>query len=342
MKYLGIDTCGGTAAIGVFDGSTRTIEMQKHDFGGKILGLIYHRIYKKNQSKPLFYLVRSYARFMIRRLLKSVDDISIDYVVVASQSGSRAILSALSFIEKKYQGKVIVRSDHNWGYLNAIKYHPDFKYPALVVDASLHHCIVAYISSDKGIRILDRTSPASSEFECGLGYLTVNLWVKSLQEDVFWPSQETKGKKSVYELYNERGHRGNVVVDMKEEIKGSKDIFCQEVFEDSFPKKMETIRPSYPSLERYKDDWVASQWQVLRDVLSSIKEKYHESLPIGSFFVSGGISLNPALQKADWLKVPKDLAGAQGAGCAMAYLGYCINEQGLEVNHEEWKDYLFP
>ena len=341
MKYLGIDYVSGPVAIGIFDSSEQKFVLKKFFPADKILGRLYYSMYRNNPNKINYIMVKAYVRYLLVRLLGNIKKENFDYIILANFSGSKTLLANNFYLEKKFSDKKIILTDHNWGYINSVKYHKNFKYPALVVDASARHSILAYLKNDNGIEILAE-APADRNGNClGLGEITVHFWANKLKEDICWPGQPIKGKKNIYELYLERGQRGKALVDMGKYIKNSKNTFCEDVFLLHFPREMEKLKKNYRSMEAYKDDWVASQWKLLRDVLTHIRKKakkYHAK----TFFISGGISRNPALKHfADWLLVPDSLGGADGSGCTMAFLGYHLIEKGLVVEHDRWKNYQY-
>lgn len=344
MRYLGIDSVGGPISIGVFDSSKKKIILKKFYAGDKVISNFYYHLYQKKQSKLIYLLIKYYIRHLLKKLLSSVEKGKIDYVVLSSYSGSSTLLSNLPYLRKSFSKKKILESDHNWGHINSNKYHKDFKYPALVVDSSARHSVIAYLPNEKKIKIISE-SKADSKGNCdGLGVLTIDVWVDKLNENVYWwpNSKENRNKKFVYQLYLDRGSRGKIVVRMKKELKSSKLPLCEDVFYKHFPEKMDKLKSAYASLEEFKDDWVASQQQLLRDLMTHIKNKTSKKYPAKSYFISGGISRNPAFKNfKGWLKVPDIVAGDDGAGCFMAFLGYCVNEKGLEVQHDRWKSYRY-
>jgi hypothetical protein len=105
---------------------------------------------------------------------------------------------------------------------------------------------------------------------------------------------------------------------------------------------MEALRSTYDSEESFRDDWVAGQQQLLRDIFSHVKAELSGKYPAKTFFISGGISRNPAFDSLpDWLRVPDHVAGDDGGGCFMAYLGYHVKEKGLVIKHDRWKDCIY-
>ena len=105
----------------------------------------------------------------------------------------------------------------------------------------------------------------------------------------------------MYNLYETRGYKGNVVVDMRKEIGCSKQLLCETIVRFDFPKKMKAIYHRYHDKEQYKNDWVASQQKMLRDIFTSAREKISDDHHIKTSFVSGGISRNPAFREfEDW------------------------------------------
>ena len=340
MKYLGIDYVYGGTSIGIFDSSKKKFILKKFNLVNKTLGYLYYWWYKRSPNRICGYLIKLYVCNNLIKLQRTTKDHKVDVVVISSKSGLKPFTGVINHIKNMFKDKKVIHSDHFWGHINSVKYHKMFKYPALVVDSSARHSIIAYLPSDKKIEIVEQSEVSYNYEKVGLGIILINFWAKELNENIFWPGQPTENKKDVYKLYAERGERGNVVIDMKKEIAKSKELLCESVFLDYFPKKMENIKYKYKSVESYKNDWVATQQQLLRDVFEVLKKKISKTKIIKTCFVSGGISRNPAfLNSKEWLLTPNIMAGDDGAGCFMAYLGYHIEERGLVINHDKWKDY---
>lgn len=340
MKYLGINYVGGILASGIYDSAKNSFTLKRHADIDRVMGFLYYGWYGKSPNRLNFHLLRYYTHYLISKLVAKIGDV--DVVVLSSRSGSPPFLANTSYLCHKFANKKIIHSDHFWGHINAVKYHPKFQYPSLVVDSSAMHSIIAYIPDSKNIEILSESQYSFKGTYIGLGKLTVHSWADLLQERVFWPGQPEKGKENIYKLYARRGQKGRIAFRLKKHIERSPEPLCEDVIRDIFPKKMSALRDRYHSLEEYRNDWVAGQQQLLRDIFSFVKTREARKRPIKTFFVSGGISCNPAFQNCKgWLRVPDLLAGDDGAGCFMAYLGYHVNEQGLKIDHSRWRQFKY-
>lgn len=342
MKYLGIDYGFGTNSIGIFDSSKKEFTLKKYYYCDKILAKIYYYKYNKEINKVRLFLVKHYTRHLLNKLLGHLKDGEIDHVTLSSYSGSDYYLANTSYLQKRFADKKILHSDHFWGHVNSAKFHKDFEYPALVIDCSDRHSVIAVIPDAQRIKLIANSHIDYNNDRVGIGKLLIQVWLDELQEEFSWPGQPVKGRKNLYELYDKRGKRGNSVLDMKRYIKKSKYPLCEDVFRDHFPNKMKRLKQAYSSIELYRDDWVATQQQVLREIITFLRQKLKKKYAIKTFFISGGISRNPAFKNVkDCLLVPNIVGGDDGAGCFMAFLGYCVNEQGLVINHDNWKDYRY-
>jgi hypothetical protein len=343
MRWLGIDRGVWYCCEGQFDDYKKSFGQERHLPSNKLMGWLYFTLYKKKNVRNflLASLLKAYSwhrtKKFLRETIKNIP--SPDTIVLSGHGADSHLWKDISPLLKNISHSKTIVSDRIWAYINSVKFHPKFEYPSLVFLSTTTNTFLAYLPDETRIvPLIEGVASSGKEYK-GLGVLTIDVWVRELKEEVSWPGQPQKGRKNVYALYKERGDRGKNVLNLKEDLAHSTDLFAEKIFTARFPEKMRALREKYASEEPYRDDWVASQQQLLRDFVALIKERELKSRQIKTFFLTGGLSMNPAFASlADWFRVSRELAGEEKGGNALAYLGYCIEKEGLRVEHDRWKD----
>jgi tRNA A37 threonylcarbamoyltransferase TsaD len=326
MRYLGLNFVCGFSSVGIYDSKSNQFEVKKF-----ITPPEYLQLYKRSPNYWRFWKVRNLYRNNIEALLQEISYRDCDHVTLTDFFGSKPSLSLVPYFEKKFQNKPLLRSDHKWGHINAVKVHPKFQYPALVADCSAQHSVIAYLPDPETIQIVYESDERAEGVFWGLGKVIIQGWVRGAQEGNQW----------TYDLYAKRGKNGQIVREFSEEVEKSQLPFCEDVLTKNLPQQMEAIKKQYSDLDSYRNDWVATQQALLRTIFLKLKRQLTSQIEAKTYFIGGGISRNPAfLELGEWLKVPDEVGGDDGSGCFMAYLGYHVNEKGLNIKHDRWRGFL--
>lgn len=326
MKYLGLNFVCGMSAIGLFDSETQTFVERRF-----IPPSEEFQLYKRNPDWSNHRITKALYKERTEKLLKDIERYKVDYVVLTDFFASKPSLELVPFFKKKFNGLPVLHSDHKWGHINAVKFHPQFEFPALVADCSAQHSIIAYIPSPESIEVLYEDQRKVGGTFHGLGKTIIYGWAEGAGEPHHWS----------YQTYAERAQRGKVVFDFSMEVELSTDPFGEDILTQHLPQKMASVMPTYKNLETYRDDWVATQHEALRAIFRKMRQTYQGSHRPKTFFVGGGISRNTAFKTLDqWLIVPEVVGADDGSGCFMAYLGYQVNEHGLKLQHDRWKGHI--
>jgi len=336
MRYLGMDYGGFT--VGIYDDSSKMFDhgIQRTD------NALYRALFALYHHYPAFPIllkiplkIISYA--LIRLLIRQVEQKQFDAVIL-SNNRQHLWYDPSRRLSKKF-GKPIINAHCVWVYINAAKHHPKFAYPALVFYSTNRQDLLVYLKDRRSMHILDGSIDTPESTYEGLGSLTITTWVRKLKESVSWVGHPTAAQPNVYALYKKRGSLGKAVVSLKKEVSKSSHVFSSHLFKEEFPRLMEKKRKEYSSIEKFKNDWVASQQQLLRDVLINVQKKYLNR-SIRTFIIAGGISRNPSFKRlGGWLTTPSEISGMENGGKAAAFMGHSLCKEGLTIEHDKWKNY---
>lgn len=326
MKYLGLNFVCGTSAVGIYDPSSNQFALKK-----SIPPLEYFQLYKKRPNLWRHLKTKYLYKKSMNSLLEAVSEQEINHVTLTDFFGSPPSLELVPYFKRKFRNFPLLLSDHKWGHINAVKFHPEFQYPAFVADCSAQHSILAYLPNPQKIEVVYDSDSRQGGTFTGLGKSIIYGWVHGAGEPFYWR----------YETYSKRAIEGKIVFVFEEEVEQSRLPFAEDVLVGSFPLKMEAIKKNYSNLEAFRNDWVATQHELLRCIFRKIQKEYQKQYEVKTWFVGGGISRNTAFQNLEgWLRVPDIVGGDDGSGCFMAYLGYHVHQHGLDIPHDRWKGFI--
>lgn len=326
MKYLGLNFVCGTSAVGIYDPKSNQFSLKK-----SIPPLEYFQEYKRKATLWRHLKTKHLYKKSMNSLLEAVALTDIGHVTMTDFFGSPPSLALVPYFKRQFRQFPTLLSDHKWGHINAVKFHPEFEYPAFVADCSAQHSILAYLPDPHRIDVIYDSDSRQGGTFTGLGKVIIYGWVQGAGEPFYWR----------YDTYSKRGQEGKVVFQYEKEVEESKHPFAEDVLVNIFPPQMESIKKNYTNLECYRDDWVATQHELLRCTFRKIKREYQKKFEVKTWFVGGGISRNSAFQSLEgWLRVPDIVGGDDGSGCFMAYLGYHVHHHGLQIPHDRWRGFL--